>query len=218
MALNIEHSNVKIWLVKFPKYLTEHIWQFDDLEMGEVKIIRGTLNKPELIRFSIKNMPEIPQEYELISLNNNVKYLYVLNGDIIEGKIDNNWCVTPILNNEYFKYQNSRTNKEKRKIEVIHFRDGSKTTLGDITLNYRKRRQTIAANRRERSDRDYVVNLIFEAFEKYELWSVIELSDFTKQPVAYIRELIDEICISYKLEYKSLYELKPEYKNVNNKK
>ena len=65
--------------------------------------------------------------------------------------------------------------------------------------------------RRERLDKPDAINLIFKAFEKNESWSIKDLSDYTGQPMAFVQEIVSEVCELNKEDHRSLYYLKNEY-------
>ena len=56
-------------------------------------------------------------------------------------------------------------------------------------------------------------NVIFAAFEKYERWTFKGLVDFTKQPSAWLKELLADTCILNKRgPYSGYYELRTEFR------
>lgn len=212
MHINTKGANCKIWLVKFPKFLSEHIHKLDNLEIGQVEVSEGTLDTPIKIRFTLKEMQSLPREYE-IAFEENKTNLYVISGDEVEGKIISNWSVIPVLNEEYYKFQKTRSenSQKRREIEIVDFRDANKTSVYEINRSARQRRKYLCGKRRDRLDKDDVISLMFGAFDKHDLWSVSDLAEFTGQPLLYIKELAGEICVKYKFEYRCLYALKPEY-------
>ena len=54
--------------------------------------------------------------------------------------------------------------------------------------------------------------MVFKAFEKYSSWTVKDLADFCGQPVAFIQEIVSDICVLNKKDLKNMYELRPEYR------
>jgi transcription initiation factor TFIIF subunit beta len=62
----------------------------------------------------------------------------------------------------------------------------------------------------ERSD---LLDLLFQIFEERPNNSLKALVDRTKQPLAWLREVLNDICIQNKRgPHSGSYELKPEYK------
>jgi transcription initiation factor TFIIF subunit beta len=62
--------------------------------------------------------------------------------------------------------------------------------------------------------RDDLLNLLFNAFSKEDYWTLRALSDFTQQPLTWLKDVLLEIAILNKRgPYSGMYELKAEYKN-----
>lgn len=214
MFVDTRKKDVSIWLVKFPSFLSERIRNSDEIDIGELEITPGDNNTPPTTRFCIRNMPDLPQQYEL-TFTNIASPLYVLDGSKVEGRVTRECRVQPVLNAEYFAFQRARSAalNRARTTQVIDFRDKVRTSASEIDSLARKRRRNIVENKRERLERSEAIDLIFKAFEKNKMWTVRDLSDFTGQPVAYVQELVDEVCVLNKTDYRNLYELKPEFKN-----
>ena len=65
-----------------------------------------------------------------------------------------------------------------------------------------------------RSSREEVYSMLFKAFEKHQYYNVKDLVNITQQPVSYLKEIMREICnYCMKPPYKSMWELKPEYRH-----
>eukprot|EP01027_Heterolobosea_sp_BB2_P006810 GEZU01010227.1.p1 GENE.GEZU01010227.1~~GEZU01010227.1.p1 ORF type:complete len:295 (+),score=65.89 GEZU01010227.1:69-953(+) len=66
--------------------------------------------------------------------------------------------------------------------------------------------------KRQRIEKDELENMLFKAFESKQYWSLKELTEYTSQPVTFLKEILNELCILHKSgKHKSKYELKPEY-------
>lgn len=76
----------------------------------------------------------------------------------------------------------------------------------------RKRKKMLQDRKRERLDKNEVMDIIFRAFETNESWTAKELGDFSGQPLAYINELLPEICTMNKKDQRNMWQLKDEYK------
>ncbi|MES1903444.1 MAG: General transcription factor IIF subunit 2, partial [Paramarteilia canceri] len=67
-----------------------------------------------------------------------------------------------------------------------------------------------------RAERDAVYKMLFEAFEKHQYYNIKDLVNITQQPVTYLKEIMKEICnYCIKSPYKSMWELKPEYRHYS---
>lgn len=65
-----------------------------------------------------------------------------------------------------------------------------------------------------RASREHVMDLIFEAFEKHQYYRLHDLHTITQQPQNYLREILTDIAIyNTAPPHKSMWELKPEYRN-----
>lgn len=68
--------------------------------------------------------------------------------------------------------------------------------------------------KRARADKQYVLDMLFSAFEKHQYYNLKDLVDITKQPVVYLKEILQEIGIqNVKGIHKNTWELKPEYRH-----
>lgn len=68
--------------------------------------------------------------------------------------------------------------------------------------------------KRSRLDPDKVQELLFAAFEKHQYYNVKDLVRITQQPVVYLKEILNEICIyNMKAPHRNMWELKPEYRH-----
>jgi transcription initiation factor TFIIF subunit beta len=72
--------------------------------------------------------------------------------------------------------------------------------------------------KRERLEKSRLLELIFAYFRKKNYWALKELNEYTRQPEAYLKEVLKEVCIYHTTgPYKGLYELMPEFQMKLNK-
>ena len=90
-------------------------------------------------------------------------------------------------------------------------------------------KQKKEGNKAVRSDRDVVMNLLFQAFERHQYYRLVililslildfslqDLQQLTQQPSGYVKELLQEIAVyNTAPPHKNMWELKPEYRNYN---
>lgn len=62
-----------------------------------------------------------------------------------------------------------------------------------------------------RDDKDQVQNMLFNAFEKHQFYNIKDLVKITRQPVAYLKEVLKEVC-DYNIKNR-VWELKKEYRH-----
>ncbi|MED6288037.1 General transcription factor IIF subunit 2 [Characodon lateralis] len=80
----------------------------------------------------------------------------------------------------------------------------------NFSLEYEKKKKS--EGKMVRADRQVVLDMLFSAFEKHQYYSFKDLVDITKQPVAYLKEIMRDIGTCHrKGTHKSTWELKPEY-------
>ena len=61
--------------------------------------------------------------------------------------------------------------------------------------------------------REALIDVLFAAFERYQFWNLRGITDYSNQPMAWLREVLNDIAIYHKRgPHKNMYELKPEYK------
>jgi len=65
-----------------------------------------------------------------------------------------------------------------------------------------------------RDDKDKVQEILFALFEKHQFYNIKDLQQETRQPMAYLREILNEVCVySVKPPNRNMWELKPEYRH-----
>lgn len=65
-----------------------------------------------------------------------------------------------------------------------------------------------------RDDKDKVQEILFALFEKHQYYNIKDLAKETNQPMSYLREILNEVCVySVKPPHRNMWELKPEYRH-----
>ena len=73
-----------------------------------------------------------------------------------------------------------------------------------------------AEGKKMRDDKEKVQEIIFALFEKHQYYNIKDLMQETKQPIAYLKEILKEVCnYSVKPPNRNMWELKPEYRHYN---
>ncbi|EUB62625.1 General transcription factor IIF subunit 2 [Echinococcus granulosus] len=84
----------------------------------------------------------------------------------------------------------------------------------DIEYGVRKKRE----GKNLRREREDVLQDLFKAFEKHQYYAFKDLLLLTKQPVAYLTELLKEIAVfNSRPPHQNMWELKPEYRHYTSK-
>nr|KAG5699075.1 hypothetical protein BaRGS_017758 [Batillaria attramentaria] len=110
----------------------------------------------------------------------------------------------PIADDSYMKLKRNQleiNNKPKREIVLLQ-------------SVIEEKRQKKEQEKRSRLDKDKVMDMLFAAFEKHQYYNVKDLVGITKQPIPYLKEILQEICVyNMKAPHKNMWELKPEYRH-----
>ncbi|ELA40949.1 uncharacterized protein VICG_02038 [Vittaforma corneae ATCC 50505] len=234
MRLNSEKKKLSVWLTKVPKYLGEQILKLrKGSVVGTLSVGRSSPAETPALQIKLSNAlldTGIPTEH-IIEIKDKGKCMYLashcrdnaeLNEETmdVEGIINKECFIRPVLNSEYLQYKRRMKNAEEsteEKVKVIDYfaevkRSAKYSTLKEMDILARKRKQMLQDKKRERLEKTDVMEIVFNAFEKHKRWTVRDLADFSGQPVAYIQEIVNEICVLNKKDHKNTYELKPEYK------
>ena len=76
-----------------------------------------------------------------------------------------------------------------------------------------------AEGKATRMPRNDLLDLLFRLFEEFDYWSLKGLKDRTKQPEVYLKEVLETMAVLIKKgPYAMRYSLKPEYKQMKNKR
>ncbi|KAG5461099.1 MAG: transcription initiation factor IIF, beta subunit-domain-containing protein, partial [Olpidium bornovanus] len=74
-------------------------------------------------------------------------------------------------------------------------------------------KQQILESKTARMPKNELLDLLFAAFERYQLWSFKGILEYVRQPISYTREVLQEVAVLHKKgEHTGKYELKPEFR------
>lgn len=229
MNLDTSNKRLTVWIGKFPKYISDIILNSKSkLNIGHLSIDKNDKLATVDIKIDLSEqlkMHDIPTEHTIEIKDKDLK-MYVIKNDLnklyVEGFINKECFIKPIINSKYLEYKKlqMKNKNEENSVKIMDYfseiRKGEKYgSLRELEILAKKRKTMLQEKKRERLDSQDVLEMIFNAFEQHDLWTVKDLADFTGQPVAYIQKLINEICVLNKKDHKSSYELKPEYKQSN---
>ncbi|RKP36064.1 transcription initiation factor IIF, beta subunit, partial [Dimargaris cristalligena] len=226
--LDMDNLDTKIWLVKIPKFLAEKWTQASDtsVDLGKVRIYDQDDAAGQRLAILLSDTPQnadIPKEYTLKITNSRVTNAYVFSENnkthhtAVTGTIHHECAVTPVISDAYRHIMRTRNLEAGKPVRSVQ-------RLGDI---YRKpilassMQDHAAANRKKttyieskmtRMPKQDLMNMLFKAFEKYPYWSLKGLVEHTEQPVAFLKEVLNEVAIlNRKGGYSANYQLKPEF-------
>lgn len=223
-----------VWLVKVPKYLAER-WEKAEgnSEVGKLRLTRSKLpsgQKPEVLFTSSDTImaqggtvSDIPHQHKFaltaVANQNLTVFSQSPNLDrvFIEGKVIQRGECHPIADDNYRKLKRKQleiNNKPKREIVLLQQVVMAYKPRSDHIFSSEERQKKKEDAKRSRLDRDRVMDMLFAAFEKHQYYNVKDLVGITKQPIPYLKEILQEICTyNMKAPHKNMWELKPEFRH-----
>lgn len=223
MFVDSKKSDVTVWLAKFPPYLAQKILELpNDTNIGALTINKSNTKRDfSLILSTDFANAGIPVDYT-VQLTDISKNMYVLKMNKandksvkIDGSIKKECKVCPVINEKYFAFKRS----QKKSKVLFKTQDDVQNAdmVKELEALAKKRKRMLQEKKRERMDKNEVMDILFRAFETNESWTVKELADFSGQPVAYINEIMPEVGVLNKKDQRNVWELKDEYKFMKKK-
>ncbi|KAH9822337.1 transcription initiation factor IIF, beta subunit-domain-containing protein, partial [Melampsora americana] len=150
----------------------------------------------------------------------------------VTGKIMHECLVSPVINDSYRAVMRARQQKAsqpKRTIKRVNEDVGTLNRMASgISTQVQankfaaftsSRASTKSTEKFTRMPRTELLDALFAGFLRYEYWSMKSLRDQTKQPEAYLREVLSEIATLLKAgPYVGHWVLKPQYAQLNRSK
>ncbi|XP_037952508.1 general transcription factor IIF subunit 2-like [Teleopsis dalmanni] len=236
---NLEHMNLtnaqnRAVVVKVPKYVAQK-WESapSDINAGKLTVIKTPGQKPifelslppEVVE--LKPEGKIPTEYTLQVSNVNDQTYGVFSTEASEQlssgseKISMEGCIVkkidckPQINDSYVAFKREAVQKASESRRTVYLLDKVVPQYKPVTdhahnIEYRNRKK--AEGKKARDDKNFVMGLLFNAFEKHQYYHIKDLVKITKQPIAYLKEILKEICnYNMKNPHKKMWELKKGY-------
>jgi len=86
--------------------------------------------------------------------------------------------------------------------------------VANHAANLAHERQKKAEGKKMRDDKEKVQEILFALFEKHQFYNIKDLAQETRQPMAYLKQILKEVCnYSVKPPHRNMWELKPEYRH-----
>ncbi|OMJ29609.1 Transcription initiation factor IIF subunit beta [Smittium culicis] len=141
----------------------------------------------------------------------------------ITGTIHHECTVTPKLDESYQEIMRKRifdSSNSLRSVQVLGTTHKNSNLfspgLAGKSFMINNRRKALLANKEqkmERIPRNELIDLLFGAFGKFAYWTLKGLIEYTKQPSAFLKEVLNDIAVLNKRgPYSSMYSLKPEFR------
>ncbi|XP_074605071.1 transcription factor TFIIFbeta [Brevipalpus obovatus] len=242
--LDIGSASRGVWLVKVPKYMANR-WETAPAmsELGRLKISKGAGGKPEIL-FDLSNdvldrakqrrdpnEPHIPKEHCFVISDISHQHLGVFsypkddksaNKLVLEGNVVQKGECRPIGDSNYMKLKAKQMKEARKPQRVIQ-----KLDVTPIAFKPKSNHKTEMENeakkkaegKKSREDKEKVMDMLFQAFEKHQYYCSKDLERITKQPSTYLKEILREVCVyNTKNPHKNMWELKPEFRHYEGEK
>ena len=179
---------------------------------------------------------EIPKEHKFVVSPLNMQSLVVFSHEqrsssdgkesqdrlALEGKVVQRAECRPISSSVYMSL--------KKEALLLAMEPARQTKKVDRVVNAYKPVSNHAANiaydlkkkeegKKSRADREQVMDMLFALFEKHQYYNIKDLVRETRQPFAYLKEILNEVChYSMRNPHKNMWELKAEYRHYKSDK
>ncbi|EGG22940.1 TFIIF subunit [Cavenderia fasciculata] len=222
--LNTDNAENQAWLVKVPKFLVDH-WMSRgaDAEIGKLYFkssnlsltISGTTNENE--EFQLATTPVI-ESNPLKIFSEDKENALALEGSV-GLKCDIRMNVDSKGYRELCRGRSESYNTKTRQSKTLEGHQTSifknhnpiKPTVSTLAAVMKTKKQE---DKRERMAEDELVDLLFHLFEEKTYWDLKSLISRTEQPQAWLKQVLERICILNKRgPHRNYYEIKSEYKN-----
>lgn len=136
----------------------------------------------------------------------------------IEGKVVQRAECQPLQNDinymKYKKLQVEQVNKPQKEIKQLKKPVLSYKPVAAHSFHLQQEARRKEDQKRARLDKDKVLDMLFNAFEKHQYYNVKDLQTCTQQPITYLKEILREVCTyNLKAPHRNMWELKPEYRH-----
>ena len=97
-----------------------------------------------------------------------------------------------------------RQGEERKELKSRKSRNSHKpVSIHESSLKYERQKKT--EGKKMRDDKEKVQEIIFALFEKHQYYNIKDLERETRQPIAYLKEILKEVCN---------YSVKPPHRNM----
>ncbi|XP_018303320.1 general transcription factor IIF subunit 2 [Mycetomoellerius zeteki] len=240
--LDLSNAGRGVWLVKVPKYIANK-WEKapGNIEVGKLKITKNPGQKAEVslklseavLALKESGEGEIPKQHRLDVTTVTRQMLGVFShvapstsSDAIvpeteklfmEGRIVQKLECRPYADNCYMKLKLEsikRASVPQRQVQQLDRVVQNFKPVSDHKHNIEYAEKKKAEGKKMRDDKDAVLDMLFAAFEKHQYYNIRDLVKITRQPIVYLKEILNEVC-NYNLKnpHRNMWELKPEYRH-----
>ncbi|KAJ2649631.1 hypothetical protein IWW40_002972 [Coemansia sp. RSA 1250] len=243
--VNMDELGSKVWLVKVPSFLAEK-WKEpreNGIQLGKMRIYDRADSSGSNISIILNDTEEykdIPKEYRMQVANEKVSNMFIFSEgrnprEIIKptstlankhvpismtGTVHHECTMTPRYTEEYTRIMRKRflnRHKNSRKAQPLAKSEYSRSMLNvDNNMFDVAQKKSRVDSRMTRMDRQELMNMIFAGFERYPYWNFKGLVEHTRQPAAYLREVLQEVArLNKNGPYANYYSLKPQFRKAS---
>ncbi|XP_031784879.1 general transcription factor IIF subunit 2 [Nasonia vitripennis] len=245
--LDLSNAGRGVWLVKVPKYIASK-WEKapGNIEVAKLRITKHVKQKAEVtlklseavLALKEPGEQDIPKQHKLDVTTVIHQTLGVFshlpspnNADTsapeadklsMEGKIVQKLECRPHADNTYMKLKLESIKKAsipQRQVQQLQRAVQNFKPVSDHKHNIEYAEKKKAEGKKMRDDKAVVLEMLFAAFEKHQYYNIKDLVKITRQPVVYLKEILNEVC-NYNLKnpHRNMWELKPEYRHYKDEK
>ncbi|KAJ2813494.1 hypothetical protein H4S07_000646 [Coemansia furcata] len=243
--LAMDELGNKVWLVKVPMFLAEK-WKRprqDGVQIGKIRIYDKPDASGNNIAILLNDAPEyndIPKRYRMQVTNEKVRNMFIFSeardpNDLVKptslqanravpiamtGTVHHECTVTPEYTDEYKRIMRKRVldqHENARKIQTGNQSSFNRSMLGGQTGGFETAKKKLGADAKmARMERKDLMELLFACFEKHMYWGFKGLVEETRQPTAYLKEVLADIAVLNKRgPYVATYSLKSEFRKAS---
>ncbi|KAL0233220.1 hypothetical protein GEMRC1_011965 [Eukaryota sp. GEM-RC1] len=222
--LSTKSEGRKVFLISLPSSIIDNWSTVEDskTQVGTFRITQRPNEPPEYTIVSHMDVPSVPSSFTLKRDPNTapLKYLTIneqSSSASIDGTIHDRFRGQPVKNSAVLQRISAHRKAQEMtrpKTKSFDSQEQIKVMGGyDVPVDLRKPTYDRKDEKRVRMEKDALKNLLFTLYTRCERWTLQQLVDETDQPVTWLREVLDEVCIrNVSGPNKDLYELKPEYR------
>lgn len=235
--LDLSNAGRGVWLVKVPKYIAQK-WEKapSQMDVGKLRISKIAGQKAQVsltLSDEVVNLDpdvKIPTEHKLDVSVVTKQTLGVFSHVIpaatakdeseklyMEGRIVQKLECRPVADTSYMKLKMDSFKKAavpQKKVQAIDKIVQNFKPVKDHRHNIDYVQKKKAEGKKARDDKNFVMDMLFNAFEKHQYYNIKDLVKITKQPIGYLKEILKEVCdYNMKNPHKNMWELKKEYRH-----
>ncbi|KAJ2057387.1 hypothetical protein GGI17_005668 [Coemansia sp. S146] len=243
--VGMDELESKVWLVKVPLFLAQK-WKRprqDGVQIGKIRIYDRPDQSGNNIAILLNDSEEyndIPKRYRMQVTNEKVRNMFIFSegrdpNEIVKptssqankavpiamtGTVHHECTVTPEYTDEYKRIMRKRVldqHQNARKIQTGNQSSFNRSMLSAQTGGFDTSKKKLPSDAKmARMERKDLMELLFACFEKHTYWGFKGLVEETRQPTAYLKEVLADIAILNKRgPYVATYSLKQEFRKAS---